>query len=164
MPDSDVRRMTAPVPSRSGAYGSSTVILTAAWLSSVRVMSRTEPTRRPPTCTSSSLTSCPALWNSSVYSVPPPDRKRSSQTMSTTTSARALAAAALATVTYDAPSSGRTLPSRSAGRAGTSVQPERLFHAQRALGSAAQELAHELVVGAEEVLGRTGLHDPAAPQ
>ena len=38
IPDSDVSRTVARVPSRSGAYGSSTAILTAAWLSSVRLM------------------------------------------------------------------------------------------------------------------------------
>ena len=95
--------MTACVPSRSGAYGSWTVILIAARLSSVSSISRTEPTRRPPTWTSSSLTSWPALWNSSVYSVPPSPLSSSSQTASATARARAPAAAALATVTDGAP-------------------------------------------------------------
>src|SRR5919108_71759 len=104
MPDSEVSRMTASVPSRSGAYGSWTRILTAARLSSVSSMSRTEPTRRPPTCTSSSLTSWPAFWNTSVYSVPPSPLNNSSQTASATARASAPAAAALATVTDDAPS------------------------------------------------------------
>ena len=38
MPDSDVSRMIACVPSRSGAYGSSTVIRIAAWLLAVSSM------------------------------------------------------------------------------------------------------------------------------
>ena len=63
--------MTACVPCRSGAYGSSTTTLIAAWLSSVSSISRTEPTRRPPTWTSSSVTSWPAFWKIRVYSVPP---------------------------------------------------------------------------------------------
>src|SRR3954471_24834544 len=79
-------------------------------------MSRTEPTRRPPICTSSSLTSWPAFWNSSVYSVPPSPLNSSSQAASTTARASAPAAAALATVTDDAPSrddsSGSALPLR----------------------------------------------------
>ena len=40
MPDSDVRRIVAFVPSRSGANGSSTRTLTAAWLSSVSSIER----------------------------------------------------------------------------------------------------------------------------
>jgi hypothetical protein len=83
------------------------VTLTAAWLSSVSSISRTEPIRRPPTCTSSSRTSWPAFWNSRVYSVPPSPRKSSSQTTNATASASAPAAAILATVTSDAPSSDR---------------------------------------------------------
>src|SRR3954452_9244190 len=131
-------------------------------------MSRTEPTRRPPICTSSSLTSWPAFWNSSVYSVPPSPLNSSSQTASATASASAPAAAALATVTDDAPSrddsSGsalhlRYVPQNPAG-GNPIVAPyegAQLFHPQRALGRTAEKLAHELVVGAEEILGRAGL-------
>ena len=50
------------------------MILTAAWLSSVRSIDCTEPMRRPPTWTSLPGTSWPAFSNSSVYSVPPPPR------------------------------------------------------------------------------------------
>ncbi len=68
MPDSDVSRTVASVPSRSGAKGSSTFTVTAAWLSSVSSMSVIEPTRRPPTWTSLSRTSWPAFSNTNVYS------------------------------------------------------------------------------------------------
>src|SRR6185312_4932909 len=40
----------------------------------------------------------------------------------------------------------------------------RSLHAQRALGGTRQELAHELVVRVEEVLGGTRLDDATAPQ
>ena len=45
MPDSDVSRIVAFVPSCSGAYGSSTAILIAAWLSvvSLIVLDRADP-------------------------------------------------------------------------------------------------------------------------
>jgi hypothetical protein len=66
MPDSEVSRIAARVPSRSGAYGSSTSTWTAARLSSVSSMSRTRPTRRPATWTSLSGTSWPAVSNTSV--------------------------------------------------------------------------------------------------
>src|SRR5689334_8510628 len=190
MPDSEVRRMIAVVPSRSGAYGSWTLTLMAARLSLVSWMSRTEPTRRPPTWTSSSLTSWPAFWKISVYSVPPAPLNSSSHTASATANASAVTAAALATVTDDAPSrddsSGSALPLRYVPRKSRRGNPTVRFrargqiplpageyspnglgsslHAERALRRAAEELAHELVVRVEQILGRAGLHDPAAPQ
>ena len=57
MPDSEVRRISACVPSRSGAYGSFTVTLTAAWLLRVSSILPTVPTARPPICTLSPFTS-----------------------------------------------------------------------------------------------------------
>ncbi len=80
--------MTARVPSRSGA--NSFVISTSmsAWLSDVRRMSLMEPMRRPPICTSSSLTSCPAFWKRIVYGVvPSPPRKTTATSTAATTSA-----------------------------------------------------------------------------
>ena len=74
MPDSDVKRMTACVPSRSGAYGSSTPIPIAAWLSGVSSIDFTVPTARPPIWTLSPFTSWPAFSKISVYSCPPPPR------------------------------------------------------------------------------------------
>ena len=72
MPDSDVSRMIACVPSRSGAYGSSTLTPIAAWLFAVSSMLVTVPTARPPICTLSPFTSWPAFSNTSVYSCPLP--------------------------------------------------------------------------------------------
>ena len=57
MPDSDVSRMIACVPSRSGAYGSSTPIRIAAWLFEVSSIPLTVPTARPPIWTLSPFTS-----------------------------------------------------------------------------------------------------------
>ena len=68
MPDSDVSRITACVPSRSGAYGSSTVTLIAAWLFEVSSIVLTVPTARPPIWTLSPFTSWPAFSKISVYS------------------------------------------------------------------------------------------------
>ena len=53
--------MMAVVPSCSGA-NSSTVIVISASLLLVSLISLTEPTRRPPTWTSSPFTSWPAFW------------------------------------------------------------------------------------------------------
>ena len=63
----------------SGAYGSSTTTLIAAWLSSVSSISRIEPTRRPPTCTSSSTMSWRRSGTSACTRSLGP-RNRSSQT------------------------------------------------------------------------------------
>src|SRR3954451_2208436 len=160
MPDSDVSRMIACVPSRRGAYGSWTTTLTAARLSLVSSMSRTEPIRRPPTWTSSSFTRWPAFWKISVYSVPPSPLKSSSHTARATANASAVTAAALATVTDDAPSDSsgsalhlRYVPQKS-GRgnpieaisAGAQYPPFGLgssLHAERALRRTAEELTHE---------------------
>ena len=68
MPDSEVNRITACVPSRSGAYGSATVTLIAAWLFEVSSIALTVPTARPPIWTLSPLTSWPAFSKTSVYS------------------------------------------------------------------------------------------------
>src|SRR3954462_5489690 len=127
MPDSDVSRITACVPSCSGAYGSSTLIVTAAWLFAVSAIPLTEPTGWPPTCTLSPFTSWPAFWKISVYSWPPGPRSSSSQTARIATRAIAPTAAARATVT-------RRL----------------LLHSQRPAGGPGQELADELVVGVEQ--------------
>ena len=72
-------------PACSGAYGSSTTIVISAWLSSVSSIFLTEPIRRPPICTSLSLTSWPAVWNVSRYvcsPLPPSSTNASSATAS----------------------------------------------------------------------------------
>ncbi len=91
MPDSEVSRITACVPSRSGAKGSSTRMRTRARLSSVSVISRTEPMRRPPTWTSSPLTSWPAFWNSRSYSWVLAPRTSSSATRTIANASAAMA-------------------------------------------------------------------------
>src|SRR5215213_6319948 len=149
MPDSEVSRIVAWVPSRSGAYGSCTLISTAASLSSVSSMLLTEPTRRPPTWTSLSVTSWPAFSNSSVYSLPPLPRKRSSQAASRIASARASTAAARGIVTEG--------PLTLAGSEADLHARPRSLHPQRTLRCAGQELTDELVVGVEQLVGRAGL-------
>jgi len=62
MPDSDVARMIAVVPVVRGANSSSTAIRISASLPPVSSISLTEPIRRPPIWTSSSVTSWPAFW------------------------------------------------------------------------------------------------------
>src|SRR3954452_22349475 len=131
MPDSEVSRTTACVPSCSGAYGSCTAILTAAWSSCVSEIDFTVPTARPPTCTLSPFTSWPALTKISVYSWPPGPRSSSSHT------------ARIAT---------RTIPPTAAARA--TVTRRLLLHSQGPAGGPGQELADELVVGVEQLLGR----------
>src|SRR5215217_9200160 len=116
-------------------------------------MSLTEPIRRPPTWTSSSFTSWPAFSNISVYSWPPVPRNRSSHAASAMTRASATTAAPRAIVIDDPRAPRPRSPS-------TSVS----LHPQRSLRRAGEELAHELVVGVEELVGRAGLHDPALPQ
>ena len=103
MPDSDVSRMTASVPSRSGAYGSSTRIRMAAWLLSVSRMSSTVPTARPPIWTLSPTTSWPAFSKMSVYSWPLA-RRTNRYTASATRRATPIATAARASATYSIPS------------------------------------------------------------
>ena len=61
MPDSEVARMMAVVPSCRGA-NSFIVIVISASLLLVSLISLTEPMRRPPTWTSSPFTSWPAFW------------------------------------------------------------------------------------------------------
>src|SRR4051812_19395786 len=138
MPDSDVSRMTASVPSCSGAYGSLTATLTAAWLLEVSEIAFTLPTGRPPICTLSPFTSCPAFSKISVYSCPLP-RSRNNHAAKRTTMTTPMATDARASVT-------------------------RSLHAQRTLRGPGQELVDELVVGVEELLRRSGLDDPALPQ
>src|SRR3954447_1517731 len=138
MPDSDVSRMTASVPSCSGAYGSPTLILIAAWLLDVSEIALTLPTARPSICTLSPFTSCPAFSKISVYSCPSP-RSRNSQAAKRTTMTTPTATDARASVT-------------------------RSLHAQRTLRGPGQELVDELVLGVEELFGRPGLDDPALPQ
>src|SRR3954454_6885634 len=138
MPDSDVSRMTASVPSCSGAYGSATLIFTAAWLLEVSEMAFTLPTGRPPICTLSPFTSCPAFSKISVYSCPSP-RSRNSHAAKRTTMTTPMATDARASV-------------------------PRLLPAQRTLRGPGKELVDELVVGVEQLFGRAGLDDPALPQ
>ena len=61
MPDSDCCRIVAFVPRLSGAYVSSTEIVTTAWPSSVMSMSFTDPALVPPTSTRLPLTSWDAF-------------------------------------------------------------------------------------------------------
>src|SRR3954467_15201942 len=124
MPDSDVSRMIACVPSCSGAIGSCTEIAIAAWLFGVSLIDLTLPTARPPTCTLSPFTSWPAFSKISVYSRPPPLSSRS-QIARMATSPTAISTAPRAIVT-------------------------RLLHAQRAAGGAGQELADEQGVRGEK--------------
>src|SRR5262245_42359186 len=138
MPDSDVSRITAAVPACSGAYGSCTLILTAAWLLEVSAIDFTLPTGRPPICTLSPFTSCPAFTKISVYSCPS-SRSRNSHAANRTTMTTPMATDARASVT-------------------------RSLHAQRTLRGPGQELVDELVVGVEELFGRAGLDDPPLPQ
>src|SRR6478735_3895892 len=138
MPDSDVSRMIACVPSCSGAYGSWTLILTAAWLLAVSAIAFTLPTGRPPICTLSPFTSCPAFSKISVYWCPL-SRSRNSHAANKRTMTTPMATDARASVT-------------------------RSLHAQRTLRGPGQELVDELVVGVEEPFGRPGLDDPALPQ
>src|SRR3954453_6383662 len=127
MPDSDVRRIVACVPSRSGGYGWSTEALVAAWLFAVSSIAFPVPTARPPICTLSPFTSWPAFSKISVYSCPPP-RIAKREIARAATSATAIRTAERATV-------------------------KRLLHAQRALRGPGQELADELVLGVEELVG-----------
>ena len=92
MPDSEVARIVAIVPSCRGAKSLSTVTVISAWLSSVSLMAFTPPMRRPPTCTSSPFTSCPALAKRSLYSVSPLPRSSSTPTTTMATSSAASAA------------------------------------------------------------------------
>src|SRR3954451_9736546 len=138
MPDSDVSRMTASVPSCSGAYGSATLIFTAAWLLEVSEIAFTLPTAVPPGATVWPLTSLRTVSKISVYSCPSP-RSRNSHAAKRTTMTTPMATDARASVT-------------------------RLLHAQRTLRGPGQELVDELVVGVEELFGRPGLDDPALPQ
>src|SRR3954464_14170803 len=138
MPDSDVSRMTASVPSCSGAYGSSTLILIAAWLLEGSEIAFTLPTGRPPICPLSPFTRRPAFSKISVYSWPPP-RSRNNHAAKRTTMTTPTATDARASVT-------------------------RSLHAQRTLRGPGQELVDELIVGVEQLFGRPGLDDPALPQ
>src|SRR5436309_10694322 len=52
---------------------------------------------------------------------------------------------------------------RRVGTATRSALP-RSLHPQRALGLAGEELPDELILGVEQLLRGTGLHDPALPQ
>src|SRR5215211_5976919 len=82
MPESDVARTTAVVPSWSA---SSTEIVTSACASSVRSMLSTEPTGWPATRTSLPATSWPPFWNIRWYVRPelPPNRITSTSTRPT---------------------------------------------------------------------------------
>src|SRR3954471_5381152 len=169
MPDSEVWRITALVPSCSGEKSLSTSIVTFAWLSLVSWMSRTEPMRRPPTCTSSSLTSWPAFWKSSSYLCPPPP-ERSTTTTTTSATANAPKARARAEVKWGcSPGSG----ARGCGEAGEPggsrgyvLSPclAGSLHAKRTLRLAGEELTHERIVRVEQLVRGPGLDDAALPQ
>jgi hypothetical protein len=62
IPESDAWRTVALVPRLSGAYFSSTLIVTTARPSGVMSIFSTEPAGVPPTCTRLPLTSCAAFW------------------------------------------------------------------------------------------------------
>src|SRR4051812_22184960 len=143
-----------------------------------------EPIRRPPTWTSSSFTSCPAFWNTRLYSCVPPPRRRSTAT-STIASARAATATPLATLISSDPlrANGPSLGARAAPCRARETIPHsftsryrpggfapgldawtRLLHAQRAARGTGEELAHEHVVRVEQLLRGSRLDDPALPQ
>src|SRR4051812_19752331 len=104
-----------------------------------------DPTRRPPTWTSSSVTSWPAFSKISVYSRPDGSRSSSHATASTTRASAS--AAAPRAIVNDA-----------------LREPAASLHPQGALGGARQELADELVLRVEQLLRRARLDDPPAPQ
>ena len=66
MPDSELARIVAVVPSCSGARSSSISILTSAWASSVSAMSVIVPIGLPPTWTWLPVTSWPAFWKTAL--------------------------------------------------------------------------------------------------
>jgi hypothetical protein len=66
MPDCENCRIAARVPTWIGALSSLIDSLTSAWPSSVMVMSSTDPTATPPTCTGFPLTSWPPFWKVAV--------------------------------------------------------------------------------------------------
>src|SRR5512142_2529862 len=102
-------------------------------------MSLTPPTRRPPICTSSPFTSWPAFWKISLYRVPPPPDS-----------------AMIATTATTASNAPRTAP--------RAIVISASLHPERAVGLPREELPHERVLGVEQLLRRTRLDDPAAPQ
>ena len=91
MPDSEVARTIAVVPSCSGANSFWISNVISASLSSVSLISRTEPIRRPPICTSLSFTSSVAVWRRSLYVVVlfPPNTRRATATMAIASAASA---------------------------------------------------------------------------
>src|SRR4051812_14506249 len=125
-------------------------------LSSVSSMLLIEPTRRPPTWTSSSGASWPAFSKISVYSSPPSSRS-SSHAPRRTTRVSASAAAPRATV-IDA------RPKPPVRRAASASASSRSLHPQGPLRGTRQELADELVVGVEELLRGPRLDDPPLPE
>src|SRR4051812_2597484 len=187
MPDSDVARIVAVVPSCSGARSSSTFMVTTALASSSRSIAVIVPIGCPPTRTSLPGTSCPALSKTAltVYDEPPPNMARAASAMAATSAATAITRA-----TVDPRSSwsgSRVRPSLSsvASKRGGPLEaslrvqsrtelhsarrtPARhlaqLLHPERALGLSGQELPDELVVGVEQLTGRPRLHDPALPE
>src|SRR3954454_1918032 len=159
MPDSDVARTTAVVPSCSGAGAPFIFTVISAWLSSVRPILVIDPTRRPPTWTSSPFTSWPALRKSILYVWDVPAPIRSSATITAMAIASAPTASPRATVIP--PSPPRSAASY-LGIVNSARSP--LLHAQGTLGLTGEELADERVLGVEELLGGAGLDDPALPQ
>src|SRR4051812_42881950 len=140
--------------------------------------------RRPPTCTSSSLTSWPAFWNRGSYWCVLAPGRRSTAT-STIASARAATATPLATVISSDPLRANGPSTRCTGgpcgaretipRSFTSrYKPgvfapgcgrfDELFHPERPARCAGEELPDEHVVRVEQLLGGAGLDDPPLPQ
>src|SRR5215211_512996 len=139
--------------------------------------------RRPPTCTSSSLTSWPAFWNTRSYWWVPPPRSSSTAT-STIASASAATATPLAIVIEPSASSSPThavvhgSPRAGAGnypgfvdfalQAPSHARPVwthgRLLHPERAARGAGEELPDEHVARVEQLLRGPRLDDAALPQ
>src|SRR3954447_21386373 len=164
-----------------------TFIVTTALAWSSRSMSVMVPTALPPTRTWLPFTSWPALAKTAwtVYEEPPPNRA-----MAASATAATSAATASTRATVDPLSSwsgSRILPSLSSLeskrdrpleaslRAQSRTEPRsarrvparhlaRLLHPERPLGLSGQELPDELVVGVEQLTGRSRLHDPALPE
>jgi hypothetical protein len=98
MPDSDVARITASVPSWSGANLSSSMTI-SAWPSSVSLMSEIVPIGWPDTITKLPFTSWPAFWKTARTSYLPeePKRRIARMTIAATTAAAARARASMLT-------------------------------------------------------------------
>src|SRR5215208_2016857 len=174
MPDSEVARIVAVVPSCSGASASPTSMVTIALAEPSSSMSEIEPIGCPPTRTSLPGTSWPAFWKTALtlYGSASPNIASAANA---TAAISAASARIRATVEPRSLWSGsRVLPSllleskrgqsTDASRSAIFGAPACLLHAEGPLRLPGQELPDELVVGVEELARRARLDDPALPQ